>query len=109
MSGGHLFGRMGEDHRPVLTADVRTLAVDLGGIVKLEKFAHQLFIPDLGRIIGDLDGLGMAGPPGGYGFVVGRFGRAAEFADLGCFLLSSRASYLTGTAINLDGGLSPSV
>ncbi len=39
----------------------------------------------------------------------GRFGRAAEFADLGCFLLSSRASYLTGTAINLDGGLSPVV
>jgi NAD(P)-dependent dehydrogenase (short-subunit alcohol dehydrogenase family) len=38
-----------------------------------------------------------------------RFGRASEFADLGCFLLSSRASYVTGTAINLDGGLSPSV
>ena len=32
-----------------------------------------------------------------------------EFADLGCFLLSARASYLTGTAINLDGGLSPAV
>ena len=31
----------------------------------------------------------------------------AEFADLGCFLLSARASYLTGMAINLDGGLSP--
>jgi NAD(P)-dependent dehydrogenase (short-subunit alcohol dehydrogenase family) len=43
------------------------------------------------------------------GVPLGRFGRAAEFADLGCFLLSSRASYLTGTAINLDGGLSPSV
>src|SRR6516164_4692460 len=40
---------------------------------------------------------------------LGRFGRAREFADLGCFLLSSRASYLTGTAINLDGGLSPAV
>ncbi len=40
---------------------------------------------------------------------LGRFGRASEFADLGCFLLSSRASYLTGTAINLDGGLSPAV
>src|ERR1700722_18481432 len=41
------------------------------------------------------------------GIPLGRFGRAAEFADLGCFLLSSRASYLTGTAINLDGGLPP--
>lgn len=40
---------------------------------------------------------------------LGRFGRAEEFADLGCFLLSARASYLTGTAINLDGGLSPAV
>ena len=40
---------------------------------------------------------------------LGRFGRSDEFADLGCFLLSSRASYLTGTAINLDGGLSPAV
>ncbi len=43
------------------------------------------------------------------GIPLGRFGRAADFADLGCFLLSERASYLTGTAINLDGGLSPSV
>src|SRR6202167_5625100 len=31
------------------------------------------------------------------GIPLGRFGRAAEFADLGCFLLSQRASYLTGT------------
>ena len=43
------------------------------------------------------------------GIPLGRFGRSAEFADLGCFLLSERASYLTGTAINLDGGLSPAV
>jgi NAD(P)-dependent dehydrogenase (short-subunit alcohol dehydrogenase family) len=40
---------------------------------------------------------------------LGRVGRAEEFADLACFLLSARASYLTGTAINLDGGLSPVV
>ena len=40
---------------------------------------------------------------------LGRVGRAEEFADLGCFLLSARASYLTGAAINLDGGLSPAV
>src|SRR6185437_9978005 len=43
------------------------------------------------------------------GIPLGRFGRADEFADLGTFLLSARATYLTGTAINLDGGLSPAV
>lgn len=40
---------------------------------------------------------------------LGRVGRPAEFGDLGSYLLSSRASYITGTAINLDGGLSPVV
>jgi NAD(P)-dependent dehydrogenase (short-subunit alcohol dehydrogenase family) len=40
---------------------------------------------------------------------LGRVGRAEEFGDVACFLLSARASYLTGTAINLDGGLSPVV
>jgi NAD(P)-dependent dehydrogenase (short-subunit alcohol dehydrogenase family) len=43
------------------------------------------------------------------GIPLGRVGRAEEFADLACFLLSARAAYLTGTAINLDGGLSPAV
>jgi NAD(P)-dependent dehydrogenase (short-subunit alcohol dehydrogenase family) len=43
------------------------------------------------------------------GIPLGRVGRAEEFADLASFLLSARASYLTGTAINLDGGLSPAV
>jgi NAD(P)-dependent dehydrogenase (short-subunit alcohol dehydrogenase family) len=41
------------------------------------------------------------------GIPLGRVGRAEEFADLASFLLSARASYITGTAINLDGGLSP--
>jgi NAD(P)-dependent dehydrogenase (short-subunit alcohol dehydrogenase family) len=40
---------------------------------------------------------------------LGRVGRAEEFADLVSYLLSERSSYLTGTAINLDGGLSPVV
>ncbi len=40
---------------------------------------------------------------------LGRVGRAAEFADVVTFLLSARASYLTGTGINIDGGLSPAV
>ena len=40
---------------------------------------------------------------------LGRVGRSGEFADLASFLLSARASYVTGAAINLDGGLSPAV
>jgi NAD(P)-dependent dehydrogenase (short-subunit alcohol dehydrogenase family) len=43
------------------------------------------------------------------GIPLGRVGRPREFADIGSFLLSVRASYLTGAAINLDGGLCPVV
>jgi NAD(P)-dependent dehydrogenase (short-subunit alcohol dehydrogenase family) len=40
---------------------------------------------------------------------LGRVGRAEEFADIACFLASDRASYLSGVAINVDGGRSPVV
>ncbi len=39
------------------------------------------------------------------GVPLGRIGRAEEFADVVAFLLSARSSYVTGTAINVDGGL----
>jgi NAD(P)-dependent dehydrogenase (short-subunit alcohol dehydrogenase family) len=40
---------------------------------------------------------------------LGRIGRAEEFANIACFLASEAASYITGTAINVDGGRSPVV
>ncbi len=43
------------------------------------------------------------------GIPLGRVGHPAEFADLAAFLLSPRASYITGAAVNLDGGLCPVV
>jgi 3-oxoacyl-[acyl-carrier protein] reductase len=38
---------------------------------------------------------------------LGRMGEPEEAAALACFLASDRAGYITGTAINVDGGMSP--
>jgi NAD(P)-dependent dehydrogenase (short-subunit alcohol dehydrogenase family) len=40
---------------------------------------------------------------------LGRMGEAAEYADLVAFLVSARAAFITGTAINLDGGMGATV
>jgi len=40
---------------------------------------------------------------------LGRIGRAEEFANMACFLASDAGSYITGTAVNVDGGRSPVV
>jgi NAD(P)-dependent dehydrogenase (short-subunit alcohol dehydrogenase family) len=40
---------------------------------------------------------------------LGRMGTADEYANVACFLASDAASYVTGTAVNIDGGLSPVV
>lgn len=40
---------------------------------------------------------------------MGRMGRGEEFANIACFLASDAASYVTGCAINVDGGRSPVV
>jgi 3-oxoacyl-[acyl-carrier protein] reductase len=40
------------------------------------------------------------------GIPLGRFGEAAEAANVIAFLASDAASYVTGTSVNLDGGIS---
>jgi 3-oxoacyl-[acyl-carrier protein] reductase len=40
---------------------------------------------------------------------LGRMGESEDYADLVAFLVSERATFITGTAINLDGGMSPVV
>jgi NAD(P)-dependent dehydrogenase (short-subunit alcohol dehydrogenase family) len=45
----------------------------------------------------------------GKGIPLGRIGTAEEFANMVLFLASDAGSYITGTAINIDGGLSPVV
>jgi 3-oxoacyl-[acyl-carrier protein] reductase len=43
------------------------------------------------------------------GLPMGRFGTGEEFANMACFLASDAASYISGTAINVDGAKSPVV
>jgi NAD(P)-dependent dehydrogenase (short-subunit alcohol dehydrogenase family) len=43
------------------------------------------------------------------GVPLGRIGRAEEFADVVAFLVSPRASYVSGAAIPVDGGLSSAI
>lgn len=43
------------------------------------------------------------------GIPMGRVGTAEEFANMVLFLASDAGSYITGCAINIDGGLSPVV
>jgi 3-oxoacyl-[acyl-carrier protein] reductase len=40
---------------------------------------------------------------------LGRVGEAEEYADLVAFLVSDRAAYITGVAVNIDGGMSAAV
>jgi NAD(P)-dependent dehydrogenase (short-subunit alcohol dehydrogenase family) len=45
----------------------------------------------------------------GQAIPLGRMGTATEFANIATFLASDAGSYITGTAINVDGNLSPVV
>ena len=40
---------------------------------------------------------------------LGRMGSAEEFANVALFLASDAGTYVTGTSINVDGGMSPVV
>jgi 3-oxoacyl-[acyl-carrier protein] reductase len=40
---------------------------------------------------------------------IGRYGRPEEYADMAAFLCSERASYITGSIVRVDGGLTRSI
>jgi NAD(P)-dependent dehydrogenase (short-subunit alcohol dehydrogenase family) len=78
--------------------NIRVNAV-LIGLIESGQWVRKA--EEQGIVLDDLYNSLSAGVP------LGRVGRAVEFADLVAFLLSARGAYITGTGINLDGGLSP--
>src|SRR5205823_11631312 len=57
--GGLLLGRVKEDRRAVLAADVQALAVARRGVVDLPEGVEQLLVADARGIEPHLDGLGV--------------------------------------------------
>jgi NAD(P)-dependent dehydrogenase (short-subunit alcohol dehydrogenase family) len=72
------------------------------GLIKSEQ--HELRNAKLGR-----NDMGQVYAEMGKGIPIGRVGEAEEFANMALFLASDAGSYVTGTSINVDGGLSPVV
>ena len=74
---------------------VNTVSIGLIRAGQHEKKAEKSGVP-VEQIYADM----------GKDIPLGRVGRAEEVADVIAFLASARASYVTGTSINLDGGAS---
>jgi 3-oxoacyl-[acyl-carrier protein] reductase len=94
--------------RPGVAGLVKTLSVDLGK----DNILINAVLP--GRIMTDrfLGGAKQAGLPvdqyvarSGQDVPLGRIGTPEEFANVVVFLASERASYVTGVALQVDGGV----
>jgi len=89
--------------RPGVTGWAKTVARELGpsGITVNCVAPGRVDTPRIQQLYGD-DGP----PPEQIAQIpLGRLGTPREFGDVVCFLASERASYVTGTTIAVDGGL----
>jgi len=104
------------------TAVSRAAGMALGKVLAGEGAAHNVLVNSLlvGKIESDQwerrhaasesgETLAEFYAKAGEVLPMGRLGKAEEFANIACFLASDAGSYINGTAINVDGGLSPVV
>ncbi|MGD9536778.1 MAG: SDR family oxidoreductase [Alphaproteobacteria bacterium] len=72
----------------------------LVGLIESDQWSRRHAQQGEGRSYQEfLDGIAKGKIP------LGRFGTPEEFANIACFLCSEAGSYITGTAINVDGGM----
>jgi 3-oxoacyl-[acyl-carrier protein] reductase len=90
--------------RPGLTGWAKTLARELGPERNCVA-PGRIDTPRMTELYGD------SGPPADElaQIPLGRMGSPREFGDVVCFLSSERASYVTGTTVLVDGGISRSL
>jgi 3-oxoacyl-[acyl-carrier protein] reductase len=95
-------------HRSAALAAFKTIARDLAphGVTLNTVLPGRIATDRLGRLYGSLDA---AQEVAREEIPVGRLGTPAEFAAMVVFLCSQRASYITGTAPRVDGGLTRSM
>jgi 3-oxoacyl-[acyl-carrier protein] reductase len=93
--------------RPGLTGWAKTLSRELGpdGITVNCVAPGRIDTPRMAEIYGE------AGPPAEElaQIPLGRLGTPREFGDVVCFLASDRASYVSGTTVQVDGGVARSL
>ena len=93
--------------RPAVTGWAKTLSRELGpdGITVNCVAPGRIDTPRMSELYGP------DGPPAAElaQIPIGRMGTPREFGDVVCFLASARAGYVTGTTVQVDGGISRSL
>ena len=99
---------LSNSHRPGLLGALKTIARDVArdGVTINSVLPGRIATDRIAENFGSLENAEAAARDT---IAIGRLGTVEEFAAVATFLCSARASYVTGTAVLVDGGLTQSL